>query len=67
MLGSTMPVDWSVLYHGTLPWVPQRTIFLTRAGSHAYGLATAESDLGLRKVRLRRLLREVAKQDKDRS
>jgi hypothetical protein len=43
-------VDWSTLYHGTLTWIPQRTIFLTRAGSHAYGLATPESDLDLRGV-----------------
>lgn len=43
-------VDWSALYHGTLSWVPQRTIFLTRAGSHAYGLATPESDIDLRGV-----------------
>lgn len=31
-------------------WVPQRTILLTRAGSHAYGLATPESDLDLRGI-----------------
>lgn len=36
------------LYRGNLDWLPARTIFLTRAGSHAYGLATPESDLDLR-------------------
>jgi predicted nucleotidyltransferase len=46
----TATVDWSALYHGTLTWIPQRTIFLTRAGSHAYGLATPESDLDLRGI-----------------
>ncbi len=48
MSASTTTVDCSALYHGTLTWVPQRAIFLTRAGSHAYGLATPESDLDLR-------------------
>lgn len=42
--------DWSTLYRGSLPWLPQRTIFLTRAGSHAYGLATLESDVDVRGV-----------------
>lgn len=42
--------DWAALYRGNLPWIPARTIFLTRAGSHAYGLATPESDLDLRGV-----------------
>ncbi|MEW6297734.1 MAG: nucleotidyltransferase domain-containing protein [Thermodesulfobacteriota bacterium] len=50
MVTSKAPVDWSGLYHGPLTWVPERTIFLTRAGSHAYGLATPESDLDLRGV-----------------
>ena len=43
-------LDWSSLYHGSLPWLPQRTIFLTRAGSQAYGLATPESDVDIRGV-----------------
>ena len=50
MSTQTATVDWSALYHGALTWVPQRTIFLTRAGSHAYGLATPESDLDLRGI-----------------
>lgn len=50
MSASTTTVDWSAFYHGTLTWVPQRTIFLTRAGSQAYGMATPESDLDLRGV-----------------
>ncbi len=43
-------LDWSTLYRGSLAWLPQRTIFLTRAGSHAYGLATPESDVDIRGV-----------------
>src|SRR5262245_20013011 len=51
MMSSSQPaITWSALYRGNLTWVPQRTIFLTRAGSHAYGLATPESDLDLRGV-----------------
>lgn len=50
MSASTATVDWSTLYHGSLTWVPTNTIFLTRAGSHAYGLATPESDLDLRGI-----------------
>ncbi|MBL8602645.1 MAG: nucleotidyltransferase domain-containing protein [Myxococcales bacterium] len=30
------------------PWLAERTLFLTRHGSHAYGLATAESDVDVR-------------------
>ena len=43
-------VDWPLLYHGNLTWMPTHTIFLTRAGSYAYGLATPESDLDVRGV-----------------
>jgi predicted nucleotidyltransferase len=50
MSANQTPLSWSTLYRGTLAWVPLRTIFLTRAGSHAYGLATPESDLDLRGV-----------------
>jgi hypothetical protein len=50
MTANMTPVDWATLYHGALPWVSQRTIFLTRAGSHAYGMATPESDLDIRGV-----------------
>lgn len=34
----------------SLPWLSGRTIFLTKAGSHAYGMATPESDLDVRGV-----------------
>lgn len=47
---STTTLDCSLLYHGNLTWLPTHTIFLTRAGSHAYGLATPESDLDVRGV-----------------
>lgn len=43
-------LDWATLYHGKLPWIPACTIFLTQSGSHAYGLATPESDVDLRGV-----------------
>lgn len=43
-------LDWTTLYRGSVAWLPQRTIFLTRAGSHAYGLATPESDVDIRGV-----------------
>jgi predicted nucleotidyltransferase len=50
MAANQTPLQWSTLYRGALAWVPQCTIFLTQAGSHAYGLATPESDLDLRGV-----------------
>ena len=37
-------------YRGNLTWLPARTILLTRHGSHAYGLATPESDLDVKGV-----------------
>jgi predicted nucleotidyltransferase len=37
-------------YHGNLDWLPSRTIFLAKHGSHAYGTNTPESDLDLRGV-----------------
>jgi predicted nucleotidyltransferase len=33
-----------------MPWLQERTIFLTRHGSHAYGLATPTSDLDIKGV-----------------
>jgi uncharacterized protein len=41
--------DWS-MYRGNLAWLPTRTIYITRHGSHAYGLNTPESDLDLRGI-----------------
>ncbi len=37
-------------YKGNLRWLPARTIFLTRHGSHAYGLATPASDVDVKGV-----------------
>lgn len=37
-------------YRGNLTWLPERTVFLTRHGSHAYGLATPTSDLDVKGV-----------------
>jgi uncharacterized protein len=44
-----IPFDWST-YHGNLDWLPQRTIYLTVHGSHAYGTNVPGSDLDLRGV-----------------
>jgi len=41
--------DWS-LYTGNLKWLPARTFYLTRHGSHAYGTSLPTSDLDLRGV-----------------
>ena len=41
--------DWS-WYHGNLEWLRARTIFLTKAGSHAYGTNTPTSDIDLRGI-----------------
>jgi hypothetical protein len=37
-------------YKGNLTWLPVRTIFMCRGGSHAYGLNTPQSDLDIRGV-----------------
>lgn len=47
---STLLFDWKPVYSGNLPWVPSRTIYLTRHGSHAYGTNLPTSDLDLRGV-----------------
>jgi uncharacterized protein len=38
------------LYKGNVTWLPTRTIFLARAGSHAYGLNTETSDIDVRGI-----------------
>lgn len=35
-------------YNGNLKWLPERTIFLCKGGSHAYGTNTPSSDLDVR-------------------
>lgn len=45
-----MSFDWEKYYKGSPTWLPSRTIFLTRFGSHAYGTNTEESDLDFRGV-----------------
>jgi hypothetical protein len=35
---------------GTVPWVKERTIYLTRHGSHAYGTSLPTSDLDIRGI-----------------
>lgn len=37
-------------YRGAFAWLPARTIFLTRHGSHAYSLATTTSDLDVKGI-----------------
>lgn len=44
-----MDFDWTT-YTGNVAWLRERTIFLTRHGSHAYGTSTPTSDLDLRGV-----------------
>lgn len=44
-----MAFDWSQ-YRGGIDWLPSRTILLARSGSHAYGLATPESDLDFKGI-----------------
>lgn len=41
--------DWSV-YTGNLTWLKDKTIFLTRHGSQAYGTSTPTSDLDIRGI-----------------
>lgn len=42
-------MDWTI-YRGNLAWLPTRTIYVTRHGSHAYGTSTPTSDLDLRGI-----------------
>lgn len=44
-----MTFDWSQ-YAGNPRWIPERTIYLTRHGSHAYGTSQPSSDLDLRGI-----------------
>lgn len=44
-----MTFDWTQ-YKGNLWWLPSRTIYITRHGSHAYGTSLPTSDLDLRGV-----------------
>lgn len=41
--------DWTQ-YRGNLDWLPERTIYVTRHGSHAYGTSLPTSDLDLRGI-----------------
>lgn len=41
--------DWNC-YTGNLDWLQERTIYLTRHGSQAYGTSTPESDLDIRGI-----------------
>lgn len=43
-------MDLSKIYHGNLDWIPERTFYLTKHGSQAYGTSTPESDLDLRGI-----------------
>jgi predicted nucleotidyltransferase len=44
-----MTFDWSV-YTGNLTWLPERTIYLTKHGSHSYGTNIPTSDLDIRGI-----------------
>lgn len=37
-------------YTGNLKWLPERTLYLTKYGSHAYGTSTPTSDLDVRGI-----------------
>lgn len=41
---------WSVVYKSEPAWVPERAIFLTRHGSHAYGTNVEGSDIDYRGI-----------------
>jgi uncharacterized protein len=45
-----MTFDWPQHYRGNLKWLPERTIFMARHGSHAYGTNIATSDEDFRGV-----------------
>jgi len=44
-----MTFDWT-LYTGEIEWLPERTLYVTRHGSHSYGTNTPTSDLDLRGI-----------------
>ena len=44
-----MSFDWK-FYNGPITWLPERTIYVTRHGSHAYGTSLPTSDLDIRGV-----------------
>ena len=47
-----MNFDWQDYFNagGEHPWMPNRTIFVTLHGSHAYGTNTPSSDLDIRAI-----------------
>jgi len=44
-----MTFDWTQ-YTGNLEWLPERTLYLTRHGSHAYGTSLPTSDMDIRGI-----------------
>jgi len=44
-----MNFDWNE-YKGNLTWLPDRTLYLTRHGSHAYGTSLPTSDVDIRGI-----------------
>ena len=44
-----MTFDWTQ-YTGNLKWLPERTLFMTRHGSHAYGTSLPSSDMDIRGI-----------------
>lgn len=45
-----MTFEFGSLYTGGVPWLGERTVYLTRHGSMAYGTSTPSSDLDLRGI-----------------
>lgn len=41
---------WGKMYRGNLKWLPERTLYLTYHGSHAYGTSLPTSDLDVRGI-----------------
>ena len=44
-----MTFDWTQ-YTGNLKWLPERTLYLSRHGSHAYGTSLPSSDMDIRGI-----------------
>jgi hypothetical protein len=47
---TAMTFDFAKHYRGNLTWLPERTIFLTKHGSQAYGTSIAGSDLDVKGI-----------------
>jgi uncharacterized protein len=46
----TITFEWERDYKGNLKWLPERTLYMTTHGSHAYGTSLPTSDVDLRGI-----------------